>query len=68
VADAYGHVPEAERNNRNIVEHICENFYSLPFEAIPTAIIKHQAREIAEKLNFSPPTIARLLNILQEKL
>ena len=54
MANANEHVPEAERNNRTIKEHIRATFHSLPFQAIPTTFIKLLATETAEKLNFFP--------------
>ena len=53
-ANPQEHVPEAERNNRVIIERFRASFHRLPFNKLPKNIVKLLAMEIAKKIIFSP--------------
>ena len=48
------HVPEAERNNRTIGEHIRATFHPLPYRMIPEVMLKTLAVVSCRKLNYFP--------------
>ena len=52
--NAGNHVPEAERNNRTIKEHIRAVFHRLPYKKIPKLVLRHLVMECTSKLNLFP--------------
>ena len=48
------HVPEAERNNRNIGERIRATYHNLPYKKIPKVMLQYLAIHSAQQLNIFP--------------
>ena len=48
------HVPEAERNNREIKERIRATYHRLPFTHLPKQMVIALVQESAKKLNLFP--------------
>ena len=55
LASAQEHVPEAERNNRTIQERIRSIYHTLPFDALPSTLLKYLVMFATEKLNYFTP-------------
>jgi hypothetical protein len=53
-ATAGEHVPEAERNNRTIQEHIRATYHNLPYIMIPKSNLRYLAMISTEQLNYFP--------------
>ena len=51
-AQAQGHTPEAERNNRVLKERIRSSYHRLPYKAPPKKVMKVLVVESARKANF----------------
>ena len=47
------HVPEAERNNHTIAEHIQAGYHQLPYKAIPKLMLKYLTMVSIPTLIFS---------------
>jgi hypothetical protein len=52
--NALDHVPEAERNNRNIKECIQAAYHRLPYKALPRQLIWYLVQTQASQLNLFP--------------
>jgi hypothetical protein len=52
--NALDHVPEAERNNRTIKEHVRAAYHQLPYKALPRQLIRYLMQTQASQLNLFP--------------
>ena len=52
LANAQEHQPHAERNNRTIQERVRAVVHSLPYHAMPNALINSLVPEVTRRLNF----------------
>ena len=53
-ANAFNHVPEAERNNRTIKERVRAAYHRLPYKKLPRVIIRYLAMVQTNLLNYFP--------------
>jgi hypothetical protein len=53
-ANPQEHVPEAERNNRVLMERVHAAYHRLPFNRLPRLLVKTLVTESVKKLNFFP--------------
>ncbi|KAG7371066.1 reverse transcriptase RNA-dependent DNA polymerase [Nitzschia inconspicua] len=53
-ANPQEHVPEAERNIRTIKERIRAAYHRMPFDRLPSSMVKALVMESTKKLNFFP--------------
>ena len=54
LANAQGHVPEAEHTNHVLKEHIHTTYHGIPYKMIPQTVVCYMAMETAAKLNYFP--------------
>jgi hypothetical protein len=53
-ANAFDHVPEAERNNRTIKERVRAAYHRLPYKKLPRVMIRYLAMVQVNQLNYFP--------------
>ena len=51
---AQAHVPQAERNNHTLKEHICALYHTIPFNCMPLQVLVPLVLEATSKLNYFP--------------
>jgi hypothetical protein len=54
LTNALDHVPEAERNNRTIMERVRAAYHQLPYKALPRQLIRYLVQTQASQLNLFP--------------